>query len=283
MMRAMLLMAVMSTTACTLLWGFNSGEEGLSCGLPNGNEPRCLPGFFCGEGDICRKGGIVIKNDPCNDTEECADNRFCGDALSPICATTPDDVNCGLYDNVDGSNAFGLRCRDTCDPAQLNPGCGENERCFGVDGIDGVPGVCHPGTCNANSSCGNIDLCLDLQGEGLTGLCFEACDPTTCLSGPPCVGCEGQDGQPDAARTCAVPVGFDLAFPPVCFAAGTLGPGENCSGDAFQCRVGTTCVAAGDGSAVCRAFCRDEGDCNINTPICTLGTDTLGICVPLPE
>jgi hypothetical protein len=84
-MRVVVLLALLGSTGCTLLWGLNSGTDGLSCGVPNGNEPRCLEGYFCNNDQgICLKGGIVIKDDPCRDSEECADNRFCGDALTQI-------------------------------------------------------------------------------------------------------------------------------------------------------------------------------------------------------
>jgi hypothetical protein len=282
MLRSFVVAVLCVHAGCTALWFLNSGIDDLPCGTGEGGAPRCESGFFCEEStNLCKKGGVVAKDEACLVSDECADNRVCLDALTSVCQTNPDDINCRLYERVQTSTAFGLLCRDSCDPAQASPGCGENERCFAVDGVTGVNGVCHPGTCNASSACGT-DQCLDVQGEGFTGLCFEACDPLTCLSGAPCLGCEGQDAVPDANRTCGIPVGFPISAVPVCFSAGTKARDEDCFGDAFECRPGTTCVQQNDGSAVCRQFCGDEGDCPQDPPhACTLGTPSLGICEPI--
>ncbi len=173
-------------------------------------------------------------------------------------------------------------------------GCGEGEGCYVVaaDPLTGalttgcVPTRSRPvgSACTTGSDCESGLSCM--LGPGFTppGFCIPLCCggsgcppdmecvPTRVVvpeadAGPgawiPVVGSCIWPPQPcDALRQtgCSDGQGCYLTPAPTCMAQGALGPGSDCRRVA-DCAPGLSCVAQGDGAAICRKLCVGHGDC----------------------
>jgi hypothetical protein len=273
MNRVVFAVGLLLLSSCSALWFVNADEEGLLCGPDDGN-PRCLDGFFCASDNTCKPGAFRKEGDVCTQTEECGANLFCGDAVVDFCSNgDPDNINCNLFPADTG----GLRCRSVC--GATTP-CGNGLRCFPVVNL-AVDGLCQPGACETNSQCGN-GLCLAKSAaSGKTGLCFEFCDPLSCIDGRACTGCGGQDGLLDSNRACELPFfgGNEVGGLPVCFEIPPeiLGVGAGCNVNG-ECGRGLTCFPTGAGPR-CLQFCELSTQCPVDFPNCRPVGDA-GVCEP---
>lgn len=280
MSRVLLLLAALSASSCTFIYLFNSDEENLQCGPADVNgTPRCNDGFVCitaADGiERCVKAGFKNEGDACIDSGECKDGAVCADVYADRCDSSdgvpPEfELDCALRDQGDK----GLRCRKACNDDFL---CGENQRCFDVEGLDLF---CQKGTCSTDSDCVagvNQGICIQegLNG-GRSGLCRKKCDPLGCFDnaagGCPCADDENCATPPDETA---------LSERAVCLPPGVILAGQTCDAANF-CELGATCVPFDGGFSACIQWCRFGAGgapaCNGGTTCQDIGAGALGIC-----
>lgn len=261
-------------SSCSVMWALSADETGLACG-PDDGSPRCLEGWACVQ-EKCVKAGFKAVNELCEATIECQDGLVCGDGYAGCADDLADDLNCALFDDAQSSG----RCRPRCDPDA--PNCADGQRCFASNSADDG-GYCQVGTCGEDGDCqgiaGSLGLCAGMQGDGLTGLCLEQCDPLTCAAGA-CSGCDGLDDQADDNKTCVPVPGEGVSSRTVCDAMGSLTEGQDCGAGTDFCGLGLFCLKPQVGNAVCAKWCRLLGGnpaCDVGRT-CTGVTATLGFC-----
>ena len=279
---ASLVLVLISTSSCSLLWLFNSDPAGLPCDFTssqNGESGVCLDGYVCVEQAesefICLVQGNLQKGEPCVQSEQCDESLTCATAYAD-CLVDGDDPICSMIPDAEKQ----LACRETCDIGNPTT-CADNERCF-----DFEPDFCQLGVCSADSDCelvaGSNALCAGEQlNEGTSGLCFQFCDPLVC-DDDVCSDCTGVNGQVNTDESC-VPV-FDevVSTRNVCGTIGTQEFFADCGGGE-GCVAGSFCGTVDGVTSICVPWCRFNSK---NSPQCPsdsqcggVGGD-LGICLP---
>jgi hypothetical protein len=270
-----LMLVVLVSSSCTILFFANSDVEGLDCGPADGNA-RCSDGFVCVEAadgnESCVKAGFKKEGEVCSDSGECADEGVCADVYAGRCGEdqAPEHVlDCLLKNANDG----GLRCRRPCND---NFTCGGGQRCFDL-GVVEIPPFCQEGTCATDGDCfanNTRGFCVEegLNG-GRSGLCRVQCDPLACFDlGEDCECVEGQ--------TCASPPDDNaVSSRAICTVPGNFGQGTTC--DVINgCALGLTCAPVVGVGNVCLQWCDASG---AGAPACDQGgcsgvDGDVGIC-----
>lgn len=283
---ALVALFTLGASSCSLLWIFNNDPEGLPCAdIDNqARTGRCLDGYTCvfRESDaVCLKAGAKQAGDPCLSTDECDEDLVCATAYAQCGDDGADDVNCGLV----GEAEEGLACRPACDIADPT-GCPTGERCFEIQGVEGLNGFCQTGACGEDADCrtvgGNEGLCSGETGQGKTGFCFEDCDPFSCAT-TSCTSCNGLDGAPDEGASCFPMPDEVLSERLVCLAHGGLPAFSQCGGPNDDiCEFNTFCVSF-QSQTYCAPFCRFPSGapaCPGGEACVQIGGGQLGFCAP---
>ncbi len=276
----------LGASSCTILYLFTSDPEGLPCADVDAatRTGRCLDGYTCvfrADDAVCLKAGAKKAGDPCQDTDECDEELVCATAYAQCGDDGSDDVNCALVGEVEE----GLACRPACDLADP-AGCPTGERCFEVQGVEGVNGFCQTGACADDNECrtvnGDEGLCSGETGQGSTGFCFEDCDPFDC-DGSACASCNGLDGAPDEGWSCFPVPDEVLSERLVCLPHGGLPAYSACGGPNDDiCGFNTFCVTF-SGQSYCAPYCRYPSGapaCSVGHACQQIGASELGFCTP---
>jgi hypothetical protein len=257
--------ATAASSSCTLLWLFTSDPEGLPCDFSVDPLGQCLEGYTCVVRDnesVCLRANALNAGDPCLKTDQCDEDLLCATQFAQ-CGADSDDLNCALV----GEDAEAPTCRPICDITQPNT-CPSDQRCYVVDGVEGVNGFCQQGVCATDTDCtavaGVRGICANELG-GKTGLCLQECDPLACdRVSRTCPACTGTDGAADVEVTCGpVPDEF-LSNPPpgtlnprtVCLpVAGALPAFSDCTAAPADCDFGTFCISVDGVPPYCAPWC----------------------------
>ncbi len=270
-------------------------------GVPDGESPQtctlsgqeCPPGEHCvPAGDlqslVCRPSGTTPPGGPCQSHEDCAEGLGCvpydeGVAFcKPLCSIGEGGVACPDDDQVclpsfgpGGATAGACLGSDCTPPGQ---GCPEGQRCTVLANqvLECVPaGPVGPGGDCTSDECQAGTLCLVMDGAARCrpfcrgasdcvepedhcvfpwpftdfGFCRPGCDPVTQEGCPPGQGCYFSD--PEVGST-------------LCWNAGTLEEGADCSNFAEFCKPGLDCILQPGSDPYeyyCRAYCDSEHQC----------------------
>lgn len=282
---------------CTL--GGNECEPGEKC-APDGVDETlvCRPDGDKAAGELCGVSGV----DDCVSGTACVPYDTTSSHCETLCgATVPcsdEDAICFDWFGPNGDVA-GICLGDGCTPPST--GCSGGERCTVLSfegqvvsacvpagpvavGGDCSAEECEPGAmcvqagglfvcrafCDAGADCVDGELHCVWPWPSLTevGLCRSGCDPVRQTGCEPGEGCYFED--PAEGST-------------MCWDAGPLAEGTDCSSFAEMCAPGLDCVLDPGSTPFtyhCRAFCDADNDCTSGTCQTTDATPALKVCMP---
>lgn len=287
--------------------GFDTGETLKSCTL-GGDE--CAEDENCAPSDdgyslVCRKAGSVQPGGRCLAHEDCSKGSACITYwqdiayCKPLCSQSvscPEEFQiCLPWFGNEGTLA-GVCFGTNCTPPDI--GCAEGDRCtvLGNQVFDCVPagpvpvgGDCSEEDCVAGAVCvqssgesicrafcGKAEDCTGADDHCIFpwrftdfGYCKEGCDPILQEGCNPGEGCYFSD--PTIGTT-------------LCWQAGTLEEGEDCSSFIEFCKPGLDCILQPDTNPYeyyCRAYCDPAHPCpqgyKCSYPI---ASPVMGVCLP---
>lgn len=280
---------------CTI--GTDTCPEGQHC-IPagEGDAPVCVPygsnpvGAYCIRHEDCEKGAICAQY-----SDEIAMCKYlCGPEGSNLKCPKSFQV-CIPYFGPDGKTA-GVCIGSDCDP--FEGGCPTGQRCTVLANLvfDCVPageagpgddcsvGECQPGLvcfysegkakcvpfCRSANDCTAVDdHCVYPWSFTEIGYCRAGCDPVLQEGCKPQEGCYFSD--PEVGST-------------LCFDAGTLDEGADCSNFTVLCKPGLDCILQPGSNPYeyyCRAWCDSAHPCPEGS-VCTttLASPVMPVCLP---